>query len=147
MYAKLNNPLLRHEILNHIQGKFIAFLATVEGDQPKVRVVELISIDDNFYLATGSDNAKVVQIKLNPKTEFCLLIEKEDKSGSLRVECRAKIIEDVDLKTVMYNRVEEWWEFYDSPNDPRFTLIELKPTFFIFNKPGTLIIKSLGAQD
>jgi len=142
----LNNLLIRHEILRQIQGKFIAFLATSEGDQPKVRVVELVSLDDNFYLATGSDNAKVDQIRLNPKTEFCLLIEKENKSGSLRVECRAKIIEDVDLKTIMYNRVEEWWEFYDSPNDPRYTLIELKPTFFIYNKPGTLIIESLESQ-
>ena len=135
--------MLRHEILSHIQGKITAFLATVEVDQPKVRVVELVSLDDSFYLATGSDNAKVDQIKSNPKTEFCLLIEKEGKSGSLRVECRAKIIEDIDLKNVMYNQMEEWWEFYYSSNDPRFTLIELKPMFFIYNKPGTLTIERL----
>jgi uncharacterized pyridoxamine 5'-phosphate oxidase family protein len=140
-----NNTLLRHEILSHTQGKFTTFLATVEGDQPKVRVVELVSFNDSFYLATGSDNAKVEQIKMNPKTEFCLLIEKEGKSGSLRVECKAKIIESVDLKNVMYKQVEEWWEFYDSTKDPRFTLIELKPTFFIYNKPGTLIIEYLDA--
>jgi len=138
-----NNTMLRHEILSHIQGKITAFLATVEVDQPKVRVVELVSLDDSFYLATGSDNAKVDQIKSNPKTEFCLLIEKEGKSGSLRVECRAKIIEDIDLKNVMYNQMEEWWEFYYSSNDPRFTLIELKPMFFIYNKPGTLTIERL----
>ena len=129
--------------MSYLQGNITAFLATVKGDQPKVRVVRLVSLDDNFYFATGSDNAKVDQIKLNPKTEFCLLIEEDRKSGSLRVECKAKIIEDVDFKTIIYNQVEEWWEFYDSPNDPRFTLIELKPTFFIYNKPGTLLIECL----
>ena len=140
-----NSTSLRHEIISLIQGKIAVFLATVEGDQPRVRVVELVPLEDRFYLATGSDNAKVDQIISSPKAEFCLLIEKEGKSGSLRVECRAKIIEDFDLKNIMYNQVEEWWEFYDSSNDPRFTLIELKPTFFIYNKPGTLIIESLEA--
>lgn len=91
----------------------------------------------------GSDNAKVDQMKMSPNIEFCLLIEKEGKNGSLRVECRAKIIEDMGLKTSMYNQVEEWWEFYDSPNDPRFTLIELKPTIFVYNKLGTLTIERL----
>lgn len=106
-------------------------------------MVGLVPLNDRFYLAMGSDNAKVDQMKMSPNIEFCLLIEKEGKNGSLRVECRAKIIEDMGLKTSMYNQVEEWWEFYDSPNDPRFTLIELKPTIFVYNKLGTLTIERL----
>ncbi len=53
------------------------------------------------------------------------------------------IIEDFDLKKIMYNHVKEGEEFYEDSNEPRFTLIELKPTLFVYNKPGTNTIEHL----
>jgi len=137
------NVRVKNEILSLIQRKMTAFFATVEGDQPRVRVIELVPFENRLYFATGSDNLKVNQIQSNPKSEFCLLIERECKNGSLRVECIAMIVEDLNLKKIMYDYVEEWKEFYEGSKDPRFTLVELKPTLYIYNKPGTSIIKHL----
>ncbi len=68
---------LRNEILSLIQRKMTVFFATVEGDQPRIRVIEIVPFENRLYFATGSDNAKVDQIKFNPKSEFCLLIARE----------------------------------------------------------------------
>jgi uncharacterized pyridoxamine 5'-phosphate oxidase family protein len=114
------------------------FLATVDGNQPKVRPVTLIRLKDRFFVATGSNDAKVRQLKQNPKAEFCLLLEKGESKGTLRAECSAKIVMDKGVKADVYNKVAFLKEFWKSPEDPGYTLVELQPSAFEYMKPGTI---------
>ena len=64
------------------------YLATVEGDQPRVRVYGAILFFENkiYIMAFGETNA-THQLAVNPKAEICAF-----KGQTLRIEC--KLIKD-----------------------------------------------------
>ena len=111
-------------------------LATAEGDQPRLRPVTLIHLGGRFYVVTGSGDAKVVQIKQNPKVEFCLLREEGGNTGYVRGECTAKIVADKAVKAELYDKLEYMRQLWESPDDPTLVLIELKPAVFEYMEPG-----------
>ena len=129
---------LVHEIRSCLGPQQYIYFATVEGDQPRVRPVTLVHFRKRLYIVTGSGDAKVMQLKKNPKTEFCLLLEKGGEKGTLRAECLASIVEDKKDKTDIFNEVSYVKEFYESPEDPDYALIRLKPLGFEYMKPGEM---------
>ena len=134
--AYKNNEL--KEIWRYFDGEPHVFLATVDVDQPRVRPVTLIHLKEKLYVTTGSDDAKVKQIKRNSKTEFCLLLEKDESKGTVRAECVAQIVEDKDVKADVFNNISFAKEFWKSPDDPSYTVIKLKPISFQYMKPETI---------
>lgn len=129
---------LMQEIWSIFGPQQYVFFATVEGDQPRVRPVTLVHFRKRLYIVTGSGDAKVIQLRKNPKTEFCLLLEKANEKGTLRAECLANIVEDKRIKTDIFNEVSYVKEFYNSPEDPRYALVWLKPVGFEYMKPGEM---------
>ena len=129
---------MKTEIWDSFAEQQHIFLATVEGDQPRVRPVTLIYLSNRMYVATGSNDAKTMQIKENPRTEFCLMIEKKGHNGTIRAECQANIVQDMKVKTDIYTKIPFIREFFKTPEDPGYTLIELEPTRFEYMKPGTV---------
>lgn len=126
------------EVWKNFGGEPHIFLATAEAGQPRVRPVTLIHLHDKLFVATGSNDAKTKQIKQNPRTEFCLLLEKGERKGTIRAECEAQIVEDKDVKADVYNNVSFAKEFWTSSEDPNYALIELQPTSFEYMKPGSV---------
>ena len=61
---------IKEEVLNHFKDYQIVYLATAEENQPRVRPVTLLYLDKKFWITTGTDNAKVKQIRTNPKWNF-----------------------------------------------------------------------------
>jgi len=98
--------------------------------------VTLLHHQNKFFIATGSENAKVEQIRRNPKVEFLLLVTKEGDTGSIRVESQASIVQDNAIRATLFNEVEFMKRFWESPEDPALTLIELRPTAYQYMKPG-----------
>lgn len=48
------------------------YLATVEGDQPRVRPFGTVNLfEDKLYIQTGKSKAVSRQMKVNPKIEIC----------------------------------------------------------------------------
>ena len=58
---------LKEEVWSHFKDLQFVYLATTEGDQPRVRPVTLLYIDKKFWITTGTNSAKVKQIKANQK--------------------------------------------------------------------------------
>jgi uncharacterized pyridoxamine 5'-phosphate oxidase family protein len=129
---------LIQEVWKSFSGEPHIFLATIEGDQPRVRPVTLIRLQNKLFVTTGSNDAKVKQIRQNPKTEFCLLLEKDERQGTIRAECEARIVENKDIKADVYNNISFAKEFWKSPEDPNYTLIWLQPNAFEYMKPGSV---------
>lgn len=90
------------KLLNQFKDFQHVFLATVEGDQPRVRPVTLINFDGKFWITTGTGSAKVEQIRRNPKVEFSFMFKKRNRDCCIRVTGLAKIIED---RTAFLERV------------------------------------------
>ena len=132
------NDELIQEVWKSFSGELHIFLASKEGDQPRVRPVTLIRLQNKLFVTTGSNDDKVKQIKQNPKTEFCLMLEREERKGTIRAECEARIVENKDIKADVYNNISFAKEFWESPEDPNYTLIRLQPEAFEYMKPGSI---------
>lgn len=133
---KRNRDLLKKEMLRRFKIQQNVFLATAEGDQPRLRPVTLIKFQNRFFFATGSSNAKVKQIRHNPKTEFCLMFGRKGSRGTIRAECIATFIMDKKTKANVFDNVPLFHEFWETPEDPSYVLIELKPFGFEYYQPG-----------
>jgi len=132
------NDKLKEEIWKNFSEQQHVFLATADENQPRVRPVTLIHLRDRLFVATGSSDAKTKQIRGNPKTEFCLLIEKDAQKGTIRAECIAEIIEAKEVKAVVYNKIPFLKEYWGSPEDPDYALIELQPISCEYMKLGSI---------
>lgn len=78
-----------------------AYLATVEGDQPRVRALLMWFADETgFYFQTQTVKALYRQLKENPKVEACFWDPKEGRM--LRVSGVVEFIEDPELKKRCY---------------------------------------------
>jgi uncharacterized pyridoxamine 5'-phosphate oxidase family protein len=64
------------EVLEFLKKAGTYYLATVEGDQPRVRPFGTAHIYDNkLYIQTGKKKPVSQQMKKNPKIEICAMSE------------------------------------------------------------------------
>ena len=95
----------------------VVFLATVDGDRPRVRPVTLLRKGNDLFTVSGLKSSKVKQIMKNPRVEFAFSVSNAG-FNSIRVECTAEIVNDKKIRA----------EVYDSPEH---ALIRLVPTKFV----------------
>ncbi|GAF76529.1 unnamed protein product [marine sediment metagenome] len=128
------------EVMAHFQRQNIIQMATVEGDQPRVRPVTLIHLDDELYVITGArggaETGKVRQIKENPKVEFYMAIQGEGGQGFVRGETVASIVDDPEFKERLYGEIDWASNYFDGPEDPSYVLLFMEPKAFHYRKPG-----------
>ena len=114
------------------------FLATMEGDQPRVRPVTLIYFNKRFWITTDTRSVKVKQIQGNPKVEFCLLFKEGDRNCCIRVAGLAKIIKDKETKARIAGRCDFFSEHWESVDDPGYTLLEICPAEIEYVRPDKI---------
>ena len=129
---------VKDEVWNYFKDSQSIFLATSEENQPRVRPVTLIYFDKRFWITTGTDNHKVLQIQKNPKIEFCLIVKKEDKQGYVRGTGLAKIVKDKEQKGKIAKHCDFFSDFWESPDDPDYTLIEVSINEIEYLKPDEI---------
>jgi len=89
--------MTKEEILALIKANPIAWMATVEGDQPRVRAMGISKADeDGIIIQTWTIKDIHNQVVSNPKIELCF---NDLKGGTqVRVSGTAEIIEDIKTK-------------------------------------------------
>lgn len=79
------------EIKEFIKNCGAYFLATVDGDQPKVRPFGTIEIfEGKLYIQTGKSKNVSKQIQVNPNVQICAM----DKSGAKWIRLSGKLVRD-----------------------------------------------------
>jgi len=119
------NESLREEAWGWLEQVQIIHLATWDGESPRVRPVSLIFDEGRFWVSTGSRDAKVSQIEDNPVFEFSLVLQGEESKGSLRCSGSAGIVEDQETRSRISRSIPFFGQFWDTPEDPSYCLIEL----------------------
>ncbi len=77
----------------------ICYLATVEGDQPRVRALGFWFADETgFYFQTASMKQTPHQLEKNPKAEACFYKQEGMIGTMLRVAGKTEFINDPELK-------------------------------------------------
>jgi pyridoxamine 5'-phosphate oxidase len=87
----------KSQLLEFIATNPVCHLATVEGDQPRVRGMMMYRADDDgIIFHTGDFKDLYQQIVANPKVEVCF--NSTDHRKQVRISGIAQILDDLGLK-------------------------------------------------
>ncbi|MFW9850711.1 MAG: pyridoxamine 5'-phosphate oxidase family protein [Candidatus Thorarchaeota archaeon] len=111
----------------------LVHLSTLDGDQPRVRMMSLTVHGDNLWLATRSGDDKVDQIRKNDNVEFTFTVRGKGRTGCLRSTARAVIIEDASTRKEIADAIPWFTGYWISSNDSNYTLIRLDLTRILFD--------------
>ena len=121
------------KVLEFLKEAGAYYLATVDGDQPRVRPFGTINLfEGKLYIQTGKAKDVSKQIHANPKVEICALQDGDwiRVAGELveddRREARASMLDAYPDLRRMYNE--------DDGNTEVFYLQNAKATFSSFTK-------------
>ena len=114
------------------------YLATVEGDQPRVRPFGTIDLfEDKLYIQTGKVKEVSKQIQANPKAEICAFVD----GAWLRVAC--ELVEDdcYEAKKAMLDAYPNLRTMYDENdgNTQVFYMQNAVATFAAFGQPSEVV--------
>lgn len=123
----------------------IAWIASVEGDQPRVRAFGMWFADETgFYFQTATIKGIVAQLQANPKVEFAFY-QPDDMSGTmLRVSGPVEFLEDPELKKKVINDRPFLKEFGMTPQDERLVIFRVsKGEAHFWNWESNLLPKNI----
>lgn len=125
-------------VYNFIEEVHAYSLATVEGDQPRVRLFgTILCYEGKLYIQTGKKKDVAKQLFANPKAEIlsskgtewlrvsCKLIENDDR------KIRVAMLEKMPSLRAMYNE--------DDGNMTMFEITDATATFSSFTSPSETI--------
>ena len=83
------SPASIADVYNFLKTNRVYYLATVEGDQPRVRPFGTVMLyEDRLYIQTGRKKNVSKQIKKNPKVELCAF------DGKTWLRLTGKLVDD-----------------------------------------------------
>lgn len=116
----------------------VYYLATVEGDQPRVRPFGTVHIfEDKLYIQTGKVKPTSKQLLANPKAEICAY-----KNGAW-IRVSGELIEDdrIEAKKSMLDAYPNLRHMYDENdgNTQVFYFKDATATFYAFGKDPEIV--------
>lgn len=133
----------KDRVFSHFKKMQNVFFATADADQPKVRPVTMLYYNDRLWVGTGTQDAKLRQIRQNRKIEFCMLVKGENTTGYVRGTGRAVIIEDAATRKLLADAMPYFQDFWKDPADPRFTLLEIIIEQIEYMEPGKITVERI----
>ena len=117
---------VRELALQVVQSDRFPYLATVDGDQPRLRPVSPVKTDQfTVYVANLRSYGKTAEIAANPRVELCYMNAEHDQ---VRITGLAEIVTDSQL-------LEEIWEanpllrqYLGTIDNPALILYRVNPT-------------------
>lgn len=111
-------------------------LATVEGDQPRVRPVSPVRSDGfTVYVANLRSYAKTEQIRANPRVELCYL---DDRHDQVRITGRAEVVTDRALLQEIWDANPLMRNYLGSIDNPELIVYRVVPSRVRFMREWAL---------
>ena len=125
-------------VLDFLKKAEVYYLATVEGDQPRVRPFGTINeFEGKLYIQTGKVKPTSQQLALNPKAEICAF------TGGAWVRVACELVEDdrFEAKKSMLDAYPNLRHMYDENdgNTQVFYLQNATATFSAFGKAPEIV--------
>jgi len=135
------------EIMNRFKEQQVVQFATSEKEQPRVRPMSLIHMDNHFYMITGArggkDTKKLQQLRVNPRFEYYMTLEGENVNGFIRGAGDAHEVDDKKIKKRVYDAIDWARGYFDRVDHPDYVLLELLHDGFSYRSPDDMEIKYL----
>lgn len=112
--AQTKSPV--QEVRDYINECGAFFIATEDGDQPRVRPFGVAEVyDGKLYIMTGKKKNVFKQMTANPKFEICAL----KPSGSEWIRVNGKLVNDDsrDVKVFMLDKHPDLMSMYSADDD------------------------------
>lgn len=126
------------EVCEFLKTAQVYYLATVEGDQPRVRPFGTIhEFEGKLYIQTGKIKPTSHQLAANPKAEICAF----HNGAWLRVACQLVEDDRTEARKSMLDAYPELRAMYDE-NDGNTQVFYLKnavATFSAFGKESRTV--------
>ena len=104
----------------------ICYLATVEGDQPRVRALGFWFADETgFYFQTSTVKEIPQQLKNNPKTEVCFYKPQSPIGTMLRISGEVEFVDDLHFREKAFNDRPFLKSFGITVDSPRLSLFRI----------------------
>ena len=112
--------------LRVIQADRFPYLATMDGDQPRVRPVSPVRTDRfTVYVANLRSYHKTGEIAANPKVELCYL---DDHHDQVRITGVAEIVADRALLREIWDANLLLRQYLGSLDNPELILYRIRPS-------------------
>lgn len=113
--------MTKDDVIDLIRDTGIGTLATVDGDQPRVRPMMPFLTDDNQLLVALLGRSRTInQIKENSKVEICYI---DRKMWYARVTGTAAASDSVEHKQTLWDAIPMLKQYFGGVEDPNFNLI------------------------
>jgi general stress protein 26 len=118
------------------RAKFPQF-ATVDGDQPRVRPVSPVRVDDDFtvYVASLRHYGKTHEIAANPKVELNYLDEDHDQ---VRITGVVEIVTDPEILGPIWQHNALLRRYLGTPDNPELIIYRIRPNRVRFMREWAL---------
>jgi general stress protein 26 len=112
------------------------YLATLDGDQPRLRPVSPVRTDGfTVYVANLRQYHKTVEIKANPKVELCYLDAKHDQ---VRITGVAEVVTDRPLLQDIWDANPLLRQYLGSLDNPALIVYRIVPNRVRFMREWAL---------
>ena len=102
-----------HEVYEFLKAAGVYYLATMDGDQPRVRPFGTIDLyEDRLYIQTGKSKDVANQLKQNPKIEISAMLE----GRWIRLEAEAILDDNIEAQVHMLDNYPNLKAMY-TPGD------------------------------
>ncbi len=131
------DPARLHELARQVmkQARFPA-LATIDGDQPRVRPVSPVRTDVfTVYVANLRFYHKTVEIAANPKVE---LLYVDDQHDQVRINGRAEVLDDKDMLQEIWNENPLLRQYLGTIDNPMLIVYRIVPERIRYMKEWAL---------
>ncbi len=89
--------MTKEEVLEFVKKNPVFSLATIDGNQPRVRLIMLYRADENgIIFVTGKQKDLYKQLQANPAVEMCFY--NHEQGIQVRIEGAVKMLDDLELK-------------------------------------------------
>ena len=115
--------IIMNEVYEFLKSAGVYYLATVEGDQPRVRPFGTIDIfEDKLYIQTGKVKPVAHQMKANPKVELSAMTP---DGKCIRIAAEAVLDDNIEAQTHMLDAYPNLKAMYQ-PGDGNTEVYYLK---------------------
>src|SRR5262249_52689074 len=122
--------------LNVIKADRFPYLATIDGDQPRVRPVSPVRTDRfTVYVANLRSYHKTGEIAANPRVELCYL---DDKHDQVRITGMAEVVTDRALLQGVWDANPLLRQYLGSIDNPQMIVYCIRPNRVRFMKEWAL---------
>jgi general stress protein 26 len=131
------DPARVHELALAVmkQGRFPQ-LATIDGDQPRVRPVSPVRTEEfTVYVANLRSYHKTAEIEANPRVELCYLDEHHDQ---VRITGRAAPVTDRSVLQAIWDENPLLRQYLGSIDNPELVVYRIDPSRVRYMKEWAL---------